>query len=143
MASFAARSVLRSAARISVGVKPRASPSPFRLPSQNPLSARIFRSPVEMSSVTVASMLPCHTATASALLTSMLSVAPRTHAWTIEGLAQSSLNGKGVFFSSCRARKDIDEGLEKEAWGDGIEEKTEETSELALACRHRRQRLFS
>ncbi|XP_041994102.1 uncharacterized protein LOC121744576 isoform X3 [Salvia splendens] len=86
MASFAARSVLRSAARISVGVKPRASPSPFRLPSQNPLSARIFRSPVEMSSVTVASMLPCHTATASALLTSMLSVAPRTHAWTIEGL---------------------------------------------------------
>ncbi|KAL1537845.1 protein NUCLEAR FUSION DEFECTIVE 6, mitochondrial-like isoform X2 [Salvia divinorum] len=88
MASFAARSVLRSArcstARISVGVKPRASPSPFRLPSQNPLPARIFRSPVEMSSVSVASFLPYHTATASALLTSMLSVAPRTHAWTIE-----------------------------------------------------------
>ncbi|XP_057764446.1 protein NUCLEAR FUSION DEFECTIVE 6, mitochondrial-like isoform X2 [Salvia miltiorrhiza] len=89
MASFAARSVLRSArssaARISVGVKPRTSPSPFRVPSQNPLSARIFRSPVEMSCVSLASMLPYHTATASAVLTSMLSVAPRTHAWTIEG----------------------------------------------------------
>ncbi|XP_042029009.1 protein NUCLEAR FUSION DEFECTIVE 6, mitochondrial-like isoform X4 [Salvia splendens] len=87
MASFAARSVLRSAARVSVGVKPRPSPSPFRLSSQNPLPARIFRcarSPVEMSSVSVASFLPYHTATASALLTSMLSVAPRTHAWTIE-----------------------------------------------------------
>ncbi|XP_042026472.1 protein NUCLEAR FUSION DEFECTIVE 6, mitochondrial-like isoform X1 [Salvia splendens] len=84
MASFAARSVFRSAARISASVKPRPSPSPFRLPSQNPLPARIFRSPVEMSSVSVASFLPYHTATASALLTSMLSVAPRTHAWTIE-----------------------------------------------------------
>ncbi|KAL8460491.1 hypothetical protein ACS0TY_031365 [Phlomoides rotata] len=91
MASFAARSAFRSvassarssAARISAGVKPRASPSPFRISSQNPLSARIFRSPVEMSSVM--SMLPYHSATASAVLTSMLSVAPRSHAWTLEG----------------------------------------------------------
>ncbi|GFP97123.1 hypothetical protein PHJA_001856400 [Phtheirospermum japonicum] len=93
MASFAARLVLRSAtssarsatARIASGAKPRASPSPFRVSPQKPLSARIFRSPVEMSSVSVASMLPYHTATASAVLTSMLSVAPRTHAWTLEG----------------------------------------------------------
>ncbi|KAK6124379.1 hypothetical protein DH2020_041872 [Rehmannia glutinosa] len=92
MASFAARSVLRSAttsargatARISAGVKPGASPSPFRMSAQKPLSARIFRSPVEMSSVNVASMLPYHTATASAVLTSMLSVSPRRHAWTLE-----------------------------------------------------------
>ncbi|CAA0823623.1 Unknown protein [Striga hermonthica] len=91
MTSFAARSVIRSvstsargaAVIISAGTKPKASPSPFRVPTQKPLSARIFRSPVEMSSV--ASMLPYHTATASALLTSMLSVAPRCHAWTLEG----------------------------------------------------------
>ncbi|KAL1560264.1 protein NUCLEAR FUSION DEFECTIVE 6, mitochondrial-like isoform X3 [Salvia divinorum] len=63
MASYAARSLLRSAARISIGVKPRASPSSFCPPSQNPLSASIFRTPVEMSSVSVASMLPYHTAT--------------------------------------------------------------------------------
>ncbi|PIN08583.1 hypothetical protein CDL12_18832 [Handroanthus impetiginosus] len=92
MATVAARSVLRSAAastrsataRLSAGVKPRVSSSPFRISSQKPLSARIFRSPVEMSSVNVMSMLPYHTATASAVLTSMLSVAPRGHAWIIE-----------------------------------------------------------
>ncbi|KAL7142655.1 hypothetical protein ABFS83_08G138400 [Erythranthe nasuta] len=92
MAAVAARSVLRSATtsarsaapRISAGVKPRAAPSPFRIPSQNSQSARIFRSPVELSSVSVVSMLPYHTATASALLTSMLSVAPRGQAWSIE-----------------------------------------------------------
>ncbi|KAH6775254.1 hypothetical protein C2S52_012815 [Perilla frutescens var. hirtella] len=93
MAAVAARSALRSAttsarsatARISAGVKTRAAPSPFRVSSQNPLSARIFRSPVELSSVSLVSMLPYHTATASAVLTSMLSVAPRGHGWSIEG----------------------------------------------------------
>ncbi|KAI3456233.1 hypothetical protein Pfo_012896 [Paulownia fortunei] len=100
MASFAARSVLRSAttsvrgatARISAGVKPRASSSPFRISPQKPLSARIFRSPVEMSSVSVASMLPYHTATAAALLTSMLSVAPRSHAWTLDAILHLSVS---------------------------------------------------
>ncbi|KAG8365506.1 hypothetical protein BUALT_Bualt18G0112100 [Buddleja alternifolia] len=92
MASVAARSILRSAAtfsrsstaRLAAGVKPTAAPSPFRISSQKPLSARIFRSPVELSSVNVVSMLPYHTATASAVLTSMLSVAPRS-IWSIEG----------------------------------------------------------
>ncbi|KAL8471202.1 hypothetical protein ACS0TY_028763 [Phlomoides rotata] len=93
MAAVAAKSLMRSAtgsarsatARLSAVVKPRASPSPFRTASQNPLSARIFRSPVELSSVSVLSMLPYHTATASALLSSMLSVAPRGYGWSIDG----------------------------------------------------------
>ncbi|XP_051136107.1 protein NUCLEAR FUSION DEFECTIVE 6, mitochondrial-like isoform X1 [Andrographis paniculata] len=94
MAAVAARSVVRSAtasgrsavSRLSSGVKPSAISSPFRVSSQNSLSARIFRCPVEMSSVSGMSMMPYHTATASAVLTSMLSVAPRSLAWSIEGL---------------------------------------------------------
>ncbi|TXG47459.1 hypothetical protein EZV62_026753 [Acer yangbiense] len=58
--------------------------SPFRVPKQKPLSHRIFRSPVELSCC-VETMLPYHTATASALLTSMLSVSPRIYGWTSEG----------------------------------------------------------
>ncbi|KAL3820435.1 hypothetical protein ACJIZ3_006340 [Penstemon smallii] len=90
MASVAAaRSVLRSArnatSRIPTGFKHKDAPSPFGISSQKPLSARIFRSPMQMSSVSVVSMLPYHNATASALLTSMLSVAPCRHGWTLEG----------------------------------------------------------
>ncbi|XP_019233055.1 PREDICTED: protein NUCLEAR FUSION DEFECTIVE 6, chloroplastic/mitochondrial-like isoform X2 [Nicotiana attenuata] len=91
MATFAARSVLRSATssartaatRVAAAAKPKASTSPFRLPTQKPLTARIFRSPVEMSCA-VETMLPYHTATASALLTSMLSATPRSYGWTLE-----------------------------------------------------------
>ena len=48
------------------------------------ISVNGIRTPVEMS-FGLESMLPYHTATASALLTSMLSVSPRTYAWTLEG----------------------------------------------------------
>ncbi|XP_022723634.1 protein NUCLEAR FUSION DEFECTIVE 6, chloroplastic/mitochondrial-like isoform X3 [Durio zibethinus] len=90
----AARSVLRSAAsrataatRVASAPKPMLRPacSPFRISKQNPLSSRIFRrSPVELSCC-VETMLPYHTATASALLTSMLSVSRRSAGWTPEG----------------------------------------------------------
>ncbi|GAA0180863.1 hypothetical protein LIER_30166 [Lithospermum erythrorhizon] len=87
MASIAAaRAGLRSAStRLSAASKSKMGSTSFRISPQKPLSARIFRSPVEMS-VVVQSMLPYHTATASALLNSMLSVAPRGYGWTIEGL---------------------------------------------------------
>ncbi|KAK2660950.1 hypothetical protein Ddye_007483 [Dipteronia dyeriana] len=70
--------------RIAAGLKSSSPPSsPFRASKQNPLCDRIFRSPVELSCC-VESMLPFHTATASALLTSMLSVSPRVYGWTSE-----------------------------------------------------------
>ncbi|XP_016648524.1 PREDICTED: protein NUCLEAR FUSION DEFECTIVE 6, chloroplastic/mitochondrial isoform X1 [Prunus mume] len=97
MASFAARSVLRStAARATVGsrlasaARPKPASSPFRIPklNQSSTSPRIFRSPVELSCC-VETMLPYHTATASALLTSMLSVSQRSYGWTPEGVVKS------------------------------------------------------
>ncbi|KAH0719929.1 hypothetical protein KY284_004959 [Solanum tuberosum] len=93
MATITARSLLRSATssgrtaavRLSGSSKPKVSSSPFRIPSQKPLAARIFRLPVEMSCVSVETMFPYHTATASALLNSMLSATPRSYGWTLEG----------------------------------------------------------
>ncbi|KAK1364831.1 protein NUCLEAR FUSION DEFECTIVE 6, chloroplastic/mitochondrial-like [Heracleum sosnowskyi] len=83
-ARLAARTTRSSASRFASGLKPKSAPSPFRLPTLKPPCApRILRSPVEMS-FALESMLPFHTATASALLTSMLSVSPRTIGWTLE-----------------------------------------------------------
>ncbi|XP_038682353.1 protein NUCLEAR FUSION DEFECTIVE 6, mitochondrial-like isoform X2 [Tripterygium wilfordii] len=86
MASFAAaRCVLRSAsvrsaaARLaSRGSSAKAAPSPFRTSGSKPLTHRAFRCPVEMSSC-VETLLPYHTATASALMTSMLSITRRSY----------------------------------------------------------------
>nr|GLL28870.1 protein NUCLEAR FUSION DEFECTIVE 6, chloroplastic/mitochondrial-like [Ipomoea trifida] len=84
-ARAAATSSVRTAAtRAAAGAKRRTSASPFAIPTQRPLTSRIFRSPVELSCVRVDTMLPYHTATASALLNSMLSVAPRCYGWTLE-----------------------------------------------------------
>ncbi|KAK6241727.1 hypothetical protein SCA6_007116 [Theobroma cacao] len=93
MASFgaAARSIVRSssarnaAARLAPQAKANAAPSPFRVSSRIPLSNRIFRCPVE-ASFCVESMLPYHTATASALMTSMLSISRRSYGWLPEGI---------------------------------------------------------
>ncbi|XP_050146952.1 protein NUCLEAR FUSION DEFECTIVE 6, mitochondrial-like isoform X2 [Malus sylvestris] len=94
MSSFAAaRSVLRSSAarttvasRLASAARPKPASSPFHIPkpTQRLSAPRIFRSPVELSCC-VETMLPYHTATASALLTSMLSVSQRSYGWTSEG----------------------------------------------------------
>ncbi|XP_024198770.1 protein NUCLEAR FUSION DEFECTIVE 6, mitochondrial isoform X1 [Rosa chinensis] len=92
MASFAARSMIRSAAarttlgsRVASAARPKPAAAPFTIPKQNknPISHAIFRSPVELSCC-VETLLPYHTATASALLTSMLSVSQRSYGWTPE-----------------------------------------------------------
>uniref|UniRef100_A0A7N0ZUU1 Uncharacterized protein n=1 Tax=Kalanchoe fedtschenkoi TaxID=63787 RepID=A0A7N0ZUU1_KALFE len=81
-----ARSVLRSpavrsaAARI-IGAPRPARASAFSLPKRRPLSHRIFRSPVELSSV---SLMPYHAATASALLNSLLSDNRSLYCWNPE-----------------------------------------------------------
>ncbi|KAL4312202.1 hypothetical protein GQ457_01G041990 [Hibiscus cannabinus] len=82
----ASRSVLRSAATRLAGVPkpmPRPACSPIWISKQNPLSSRVLRLPVELSCC-VETVLPYHTATASALLTSMLPVSRRSSGWTPE-----------------------------------------------------------
>ncbi|XP_038708951.1 protein NUCLEAR FUSION DEFECTIVE 6, mitochondrial [Tripterygium wilfordii] len=91
MVSFAAaRSILRSASARSAaarlasrGSSAKSAPSPFRTSGSKPLPQRTFRSPVEMSSC-VETLLPYHTATASALMTSMLSITRCGYGWLPE-----------------------------------------------------------
>ncbi|XWS39430.1 hypothetical protein CRYUN_Cryun18bG0053700 [Craigia yunnanensis] len=89
MASFGAvaRSVLRSSSTCIAATRlvpqAKAAPSPFGVSSSIPLSNRIFRCPVE-ASFCLESMLPYHTATASALMTSMLSISGCSYVWLPE-----------------------------------------------------------
>ncbi|XP_008811894.2 protein NUCLEAR FUSION DEFECTIVE 6, mitochondrial-like isoform X1 [Phoenix dactylifera] len=87
MAAAAARSVLRSsslrtaAARVASETRASSRPPLFRL---RPAAPRFLRSPVEMS-FAVESLLPKHSATASALMTSMLTISLRGYGWLSEG----------------------------------------------------------
>ncbi|XP_044501816.1 protein NUCLEAR FUSION DEFECTIVE 6, mitochondrial isoform X1 [Mangifera indica] len=91
MPSFsAARSIFRScsvrnaAAKLGSQAKTKATRSPFGVSANKPLSLGTLRSPVQ-TSFCVESMLPYHTATASALMTSMLSISRRSYGWLPEG----------------------------------------------------------
>ncbi|KAG6767664.1 hypothetical protein POTOM_028876 [Populus tomentosa] len=89
MASFtAARSIFRSSAARNAAArlasqsksKPKASPFSLNSTANKPV---LRRSPVEMS-FAVESMMPYHTVTASALMTSMLSISRCGYGWLPE-----------------------------------------------------------
>ncbi|KAK6919109.1 hypothetical protein RJ641_017531 [Dillenia turbinata] len=105
----AARSAFRStstrtaaaAARVASNAKP--SRTPFGIRSSNqPLSNRFFRCPAELS-VCVESMLPYHTATASALMTSMLSISQRSYGWLPEGMQSSYFTSSALCMLLCQS----------------------------------------
>ncbi|GAB4859610.1 hypothetical protein Ancab_011084 [Ancistrocladus abbreviatus] len=83
----AARSIFRSAsaqkAAARIASETKAARSPFSVPTNKPLSHRIFRYAAQMS-VLVETMQPFHTVTASALMTSMLSVSRCSYSWLPE-----------------------------------------------------------
>ncbi|XP_039849098.1 protein NUCLEAR FUSION DEFECTIVE 6, mitochondrial-like isoform X1 [Panicum virgatum] len=89
-AAAAARSFLRSSPPSSLRsaaarAASRAGPAP--LPRRMPTSAPrvLLRSPVEMSSVCLESLMPMHSATASALMTSLLAApACKGFGWLLE-----------------------------------------------------------
>ncbi|KAL9262447.1 nuclear fusion defective 6, mitochondrial-like protein [Drosera capensis] len=106
----AARSIFRSPAARSAALKfasgAKSARSPFRIPTT---TSRILRCPVELSAA-VETMQPFHSVTASALMTSMLSLSRRSYGWTSEAmlveLALSNSHSDAATFRAherCRA----------------------------------------
>ncbi|KAL9252124.1 nuclear fusion defective 6, mitochondrial-like protein [Drosera capensis] len=85
----AARSIFRFPAARSAASKfassAKSARSPLRIPTT---TSRILRCPVELSAA-VETMQPFHSVTASALMTSMLSLLRRSYGWTSEGLKKT------------------------------------------------------
>ncbi|KAE8779058.1 hypothetical protein D1007_47945 [Hordeum vulgare] len=98
----AARSMLRSSASLLRAAPARASSSAARPSLRRALGAppRLLRSPVE-ASFCVESLLPLHSATAAARMTSMLAVPGRGLGWLTEGETETTLPFKCVINSYC------------------------------------------
>ncbi|KAL5132271.1 Protein NUCLEAR FUSION DEFECTIVE 6, chloroplastic/mitochondrial [Glycine soja] len=103
-AGAAARSIFRSCsarrAAFRLGSDAKAARSPFRVASNKPLSQSTLRCPVELS-FCVESMLPYHSATASALMTSMLSVSRHSYGWLPEDCNDDKVRGHDVITTEC------------------------------------------